>query len=27
VLWIAGPIALMTLFFVLLEAWLPRDDV
>ena len=26
VLWIAGPIALMMLFFVLLQAWLPSDD-
>jgi hypothetical protein len=26
VLWIAGPIALMAIFFVLLQAWLPRDD-
>jgi len=27
VLWIAGPVALMAIFFVLLQAWLPRDDV
>ena len=26
VLWIAGPIALTTTGFVLLQAWLPRDD-
>ena len=25
-LWIAGPIALMMLFFVLLQAWLPSDE-
>ena len=26
VLWIAGPIALMMCFFVLLQTWLPSDD-
>jgi hypothetical protein len=26
ILWIAGPIALMMFFFVLLQAWLPADD-
>jgi hypothetical protein len=26
VLWIAGPVALMAIFFVLLQTWLPRDD-
>jgi hypothetical protein len=26
ILWIAGPIALMMFFFVLLQAWLPVDD-
>ena len=27
VLWIAGPVALMAIFFVLLQAWLSRDEV
>jgi hypothetical protein len=26
VLWLAGPIALTAIFFVLLQAWLPSDD-
>jgi hypothetical protein len=27
VLWIAGPVALMALFFVLLQAFFPHDEV
>jgi hypothetical protein len=27
VLLIAGPVALMAIFFVLLQAWFPRDEV